>query len=88
LAPSFSSIYFRNAVNSGLPVLRSAGLEDLVGRRLLETGSRVKIDLVSGKARNLSQNASFAVEPMSAVQSEIFSAGGLFAFGRTTGGRR
>lgn len=85
LAPSYSSIYFRNAVNSGLPVLRSAALEDLVSRRLLETGDEVEVDFISGKARILNKNILFAAEPMSAVQQEIFSAGSLFAFGRKAG---
>ncbi len=86
LAPSYSSIYFRNAVNSGLPVLRCSELGSLTTGRLLETGDEVEIDLISGKARNLNKNVSFAAEPMSAVQREIFRAGSLFAFGRKTGG--
>jgi 3-isopropylmalate/(R)-2-methylmalate dehydratase small subunit len=86
LAPSYSSIYFRNAVNSGLPVLRCSELGSLTTGRLLETGDEVEIDLISGKARNLNKNVSFAAEPISAVQREIFRAGSLFAFGRKTGG--
>ena len=31
LAPSFSAIYFRNAVNSGFPVLKINGLDALIG---------------------------------------------------------
>jgi 3-isopropylmalate/(R)-2-methylmalate dehydratase small subunit len=82
IAPSFSSIYFRNAVNSGLPVLRCGDLDKLVGARNLETGDEVELDFISGKARNLSQNVAFSAEPMSPVQREIFRKGGLFAFGR------
>lgn len=83
LAPSFSSIYFRNAVNSGLPVLRCGMLNELVGHRSLETGDEIEVDFLSGKGVNLGKNVSFVVEPMSAVQGEIFRAGNLFAFGRT-----
>jgi 3-isopropylmalate/(R)-2-methylmalate dehydratase small subunit len=86
LAPSYSSIYFRNAVNSGLPVLRCPELGSLTAGALLETGDEVEIDLITGKVRNLSKNVSFAAEPMSAVQSEIFRAGSLFAFGRKAAG--
>ena len=82
LAPSFSSIYFRNAVNSGLPVLRCDGLDELANARSLETGNEVEVDLLTGKGLNLSKNTSFAVESMSAVQWEIFREGNLFAFGR------
>jgi 3-isopropylmalate/(R)-2-methylmalate dehydratase small subunit len=83
LAPSFSSIYFRNAVNSGLPILRGRTLDELVSRRRLETGDKIEIDFLGGTGLNLSKNISFAVEPMSAVQSEIFRDGNLFAFGRS-----
>lgn len=86
LAPSFASIYFRNAVNSGLAVLRGPDLERLTSERFLETGDEVDIDFFSGNARNLKKGASFSAEPMSAVQREIFLAGGLFAFGRKVRG--
>jgi 3-isopropylmalate/(R)-2-methylmalate dehydratase small subunit len=83
LASSFSSIYFRNAVNSGLPVLRCGVLNELLSQRSLETGDEIEIDFLGGNGLNLSKNISFAVEPMSTVQWEIFREGNLFAFGRT-----
>jgi 3-isopropylmalate/(R)-2-methylmalate dehydratase small subunit len=82
IAPSFASIYFRNAVNSAFPVLRSADLERLVAAGKLETGDEVDIDFLSGKAKNLTRNAAFRVVPMSPVQRGIYEKGGLFAFGR------
>ncbi len=83
LAPSFASIYFRNAVNSGLPVLKSARIEHLVAGGKLESGDELEVDFLSGQALNVSKGVSFAVEPMSVVQREIFEAGNLFAFGRS-----
>lgn len=87
LAPSYSSIYFRNAVNSGFPVLRCAGLETVAAGGKLETGDEVEVDLLEGRGRILSKEHEFPVEPMSAVQREIFRAGNLFAFGRSAGRR-
>jgi 3-isopropylmalate/(R)-2-methylmalate dehydratase small subunit len=84
LAPSFASIYFRNAVNSGLPILRIPELGALADAKRLETGDEVDIDFLSGRGQNLTKNDSFTVEPMSAVQRDIFRAGGLFAYGRTS----
>ncbi len=81
LAPSFSSIYFRNAVNSGLPVLRCGAIEELAGQRL-ESGDEIEVDVRLGKGLNLSKNFRFEIEPMSGVQWDIFQAGNLFAFGR------
>lgn len=83
LAPSFASIYFRNAVNSGLPVLRSDDIESLVASGKLETGDEVELDFLAGQAMNLAKGLAFAVEPMSLVQREILQAGNLFAYGRT-----
>ncbi len=85
LAPSYSSIYFRNAVNSGFPVLRCSELEAIVAGGHLETGDLVDVDIAAGRGRNLSKKQEFSVEPMSVVQRDIFRAGNLFAFGRSSG---
>jgi 3-isopropylmalate/(R)-2-methylmalate dehydratase small subunit len=85
LAPSYSSIYFRNAVNSGFPVLRCDELDSLVGGRKLETGDEVEIGFLDGRGYNLTRQIAFAAKPMSAVQRDIFKAGNLFAFGRSSG---
>lgn len=83
LAPSYSSIYFRNAVNSGFPILRCGELDGLSASRKLESGDEVEVDYLSGKGFNLTKDTAFAVEPMSAVQRDIFRGGNLFAFGRS-----
>lgn len=85
LAPSYSSIYFRNAVNSGFPVLRCGELEGLVTGRKLESGDEVEVDFLSGKAYNLTKKVAFSANPMEAVQRDIFREGNLFAFGRSFG---
>jgi 3-isopropylmalate/(R)-2-methylmalate dehydratase small subunit len=82
LAPSFSSIYFRNAVNSGFPILRCLELNALVADRKLETGDEVEVDFLKGRGHNLGKKLDFHLEPMSIVQRDIFLAGDLFAFGR------
>lgn len=82
LAPSFSAIYFRNAVNSGFPIVRLVALEALIANGALRTGDEIEVDLVTGKGRNLTRSAAFAAEPMSAVQLDIYRAGDLFAYGK------
>lgn len=83
IAPSFSAIYFRNAVNSGFPVLRGRGLEALAASGKLESGDAVECDVETGTARIISRNIRLDLEPMSSVQRDIFRAGNLFAFGKT-----
>ena len=82
IAPSFGAIYFRNAVNSGFPVLRCDGIENLVTEGNLETGDGLEINILTGEGLNISRNQTFRTEPMSAVQHEIYAAGGLFAYGK------
>ena len=85
LAPSFSAIYFRNAVNSGFPVVRIHGLEELVHGQALVSGDEIEMDVLGGQARNLTRGAAFTLEPMSAVQADIYRAGDLFKYGKTGG---
>ncbi len=82
IAPSFGAIYFRNAVNSGFPVLKCDDVEQWVSEGKLENGDRLSVDVLSGKCTNLSKNLSFSVWPMSQVQHAIFRAGGLFHYGK------
>jgi 3-isopropylmalate/(R)-2-methylmalate dehydratase small subunit len=85
LAPSFGAIYFRNAVNSGFPVLRSQALEEIVTGGKLVSGDEIKIDGLSGRAEVVDKAVSFEVVPLSRVQTDILQAGNLFLFGKTLG---
>ncbi len=82
LSPSFGAIYFRNAVNSGFPVLRCSAIHQLVEEGKLETGDEIQVFFVSGKAMVINKNGSFHVLPMSDVQREIYAAGGLYNYGK------
>ena len=82
LAPSFGAIYFRNAVNSGFPVVKIHDLENLLEEKKLETGDAIEVDFLKGTALNLTRNILFKVEPMSAVQFDIYKAGDLFKYGK------
>jgi 3-isopropylmalate/(R)-2-methylmalate dehydratase small subunit len=83
LTPSFGAIYFRNAVNSGFPVMRSLELKQLVDEGKLETGDEIHMHFLSGEAHIENKNMSFRVLPMSDVQFEIYRAGGLYNYGKT-----
>jgi 3-isopropylmalate/(R)-2-methylmalate dehydratase small subunit len=82
IAPSYGAIYFRNAVNSGFPVLKSFDVERLVSEGRLETGDQINVDVLSGECTNETKNFAFGVFPMSDVQHSIFQAGGLFHYGK------
>jgi 3-isopropylmalate/(R)-2-methylmalate dehydratase small subunit len=82
LASSFGAIYFRNAINSGFPILRCLSLAELVKGGKLESGDEIKLDFLDGTALNLSKESNFRFEPMNRVQNDIFRAGNLFNYGK------
>ena len=69
---SFSRIFFRNAINTGLPV---ATCPEAVAAT--EDGDVVEVDLEDGTVHNLTRNAVFRSEPLPPFVLEIASAGGL-----------
>ena len=81
-APSFGAIYFRNAVNSGLPVLNGPDLAERVERGEIKNGDHLQVDPATGKCFNLTRGCDFNFLPMSHVQMEIWKAGNLFAYAR------
>ena len=85
LAPSFSAIYFRNAVNSGFPVLNIPGLDRLLAENKLVTGDIIRIDVKAGRGENLTRKTEFPLDPMNGVQYDIYRAGDLFKYGKTAG---
>jgi 3-isopropylmalate/(R)-2-methylmalate dehydratase large subunit len=72
LAESFGSIYERNAINSGMPILRYVPIEGA-----FESGDEVEVDIVRGNIRNLTKDLEIEAEPASDVQMDIYRRGGL-----------
>ncbi len=72
VAPSFGSIYERNAINAGLPVL-VCDWESSLG---LKQGDRVRIDLTGPVIRNL-ENGKEIRTSFSDIQRRIYLAGDL-----------
>jgi 3-isopropylmalate/(R)-2-methylmalate dehydratase small subunit len=73
IGASFSTIYERNAVNAGLPLLNG----DL--REVLKTGDPIRLDLERGLIERLSDGACHEVEPLPEVSMRIYRRGGLLA---------
>ena len=72
IAKSFARIFFRNAINIGLPLLES---EDAVDN--IEAGDTVEVDLSTGKIKNLTNGVEFTAKPYPEFMAELISAGGL-----------
>jgi len=72
IAVSFARIFFRNAINIGLPVLVSAE-----AARETRAGDELAVDLATGRIENTTQNRSYQAEPFPEFLQEIIAAGGL-----------
>jgi 3-isopropylmalate/(R)-2-methylmalate dehydratase small subunit len=76
VASSFGRIFFRNAINQGLPVIECADAHSLFKDQEI-----LRIDLVDGKIEGKSGSACF--QPLPAFMMQILSAGGLVPFTRS-----
>lgn len=80
IARSFARIFYRNAVNIGLPVLvcEEAVLSS-------NDGDQIKVDLARGEIHNLTTGHSFRSEPLDPFVARIVEAGGILEYIRQEG---
>jgi 3-isopropylmalate dehydratase small subunit len=74
LAPSFAAIFFRNAINIGLPFLESADVDKI------SEGDELEIDLGSGSVRNITKNQTYRTQAFPAFLQELVAQGGLMNY--------
>src|SRR4030042_1389944 len=72
LAESFARIFYRNAINLGLPLLVCSGIANLVKR-----GDMLSLDLAAGTVINLTSGAAATAQPLSAYVMAILENGGV-----------
>jgi 3-isopropylmalate/(R)-2-methylmalate dehydratase small subunit len=72
IAESFARIFYRNAINIGLPILESAEAASS-----LQEGSMVSVDLAAGKIVNTDTGERFLAKPIPSFMRAIIEAGGL-----------
>lgn len=77
IAKSFARIFFRNAINVGLPLLECA---DAVEKT--KAGDLVEVDLSSGEIKNLTNGMAFTAAPYPDFIGELIAAGGLIEYAR------
>ncbi|MEI6631220.1 MAG: 3-isopropylmalate dehydratase small subunit [bacterium] len=77
VAPSFAGIFFRNAVNIGMPFLE---LEDT--SKIVE-GDELEIDLSSGIIKNLNQGELYKTQAFPEFLQEIIKYNGLMSWVRS-----
>jgi len=72
VAESFARIFFRNAINIGLPVVECKGVWEAV-----ENGDELAVDFDKGEVRNTSKGKTLWATKLPAFILEILSDGGL-----------
>jgi 3-isopropylmalate/(R)-2-methylmalate dehydratase small subunit len=70
IAKSFARIFYRNAINTGLPLIEC-------DTGLIEAGDELTIDLSSGILCNISKGLEIPVTPLPPVMLKILADGGL-----------
>lgn len=72
VAKSFARIFYRNAINTGLPILESPGAAEGIS-----DGDEVLIDADTGVITDLTTDTSWQAQPFPPFIQEMIEAGGL-----------
>jgi len=72
ISESFARIFYRNAVNIGLPVLECEGIH-----RRVDEGDTLDIKLLEGRIENISKKQSYKAKPLPTFLVKILEHGGL-----------
>ncbi len=77
IAKSFARIFYRNAINIGLPIFTSPeAVENL------KTGDTAEVNAVKGEITKTGRKASYKAEALPGFIEKIIKAGGLMAYAR------
>ncbi|MEN6460274.1 MAG: 3-isopropylmalate dehydratase small subunit [Syntrophomonas sp.] len=79
VAKSFARIFYRNCINTGLPLIECDTDQ-------IDEGDELKIDLEKGVLHDLTKNIEVKITPLPAVMLKILSDGGLVEHFKKYGG--
>jgi 3-isopropylmalate dehydratase small subunit len=75
IAESFARIFFRNAQNTGLPILESPK-----AAKDIRSGDEVEVNLAEGRIKNLTTNKEYHSQPFPEFMQKLINAGGLMNY--------
>jgi 3-isopropylmalate/(R)-2-methylmalate dehydratase small subunit len=81
VAKSFARIFYRNAINIGLPIIELKETDDI------NSGDVVEIDLSKGIVKNISKNKIYKTSIFPQFLQEIVKFGGLIKWIKAKGGK-
>ncbi|MFA5119332.1 MAG: 3-isopropylmalate dehydratase small subunit [Candidatus Omnitrophota bacterium] len=74
IARSFAAIFFRNAINIGLPFLESEEVDKI------SDGDELEIDLNAGSIKNITRDTVYKTQAFPGFLQELVQAGGLMKY--------
>ncbi len=75
IAASFARIFYRNALNVGLPILESSEASEKI-----TAGDEISVDLDSGLITNMTKNETYQAAAFPPFMQELINAGGLIEY--------
>ncbi|AKG90909.1 3-isopropylmalate dehydratase, small subunit [Geoglobus ahangari] len=78
IAKSFARIFYRNAINVGLPVL-------IADTDRIDSGDELEVDLSTGKIKNLTKSEEIEAKPLPEIMINILNEGGLVEYVKKKG---
>ncbi|OGI04888.1 MAG: 3-isopropylmalate dehydratase small subunit [Candidatus Melainabacteria bacterium GWF2_37_15] len=75
IAKSFARIFFRNAINIGLPIVEHKEIPDDA-----QAGDELEVDLGNGIVKNLTKNKTYQINPFPPSIQKLIEAGGLVEY--------
>ena len=75
IAETFARIFYRNAINIGLPIIECAEAS-----KAIQAGDEVEIDFDSGMIHNITKNETYKGQAFPPFMQKIISAGGLINY--------
>ena len=79
IAKTFARIFYRNAINTGLPVIE-------IDTDQIDDGDELSVELESGVVKNLTKGTEIEFPPLPPVMAQLLADGGLAEHFRKHGG--
>lgn len=80
VAQSFARIFYRNAINIGLPIFESPEAAEGI-----EEGDQIEIDADTGVITNLTKGEAYQAKPFPEFMQQLIATGGLMAYVKEKG---
>ncbi len=77
IAESFARIFYRNAINLGLPIIESPEIA-----KETDEGDILEIDLAEGTVKNVTKGKEYKIKPLPESLQKVMEAGGLMDYAK------